>query len=578
MPEHCIITGSFSTVLEDALARDIADAKNADPLAPVVVLVGSNMLGTYLARMLARRGASHVGIRFLTLAGLAKELAASAAHSLTTEEEETAARKVLDGLDADDYFGPIKDRPGFTGAFLATCRDVTSAGLAPGAEIKKALKNFIGGSKKKVREFFRMYEEYYRLCKEHFSAPESTLREAARSAAKFAGVFGADTLHAYGFYDLNAMQKRLIDAVAAHASLKIYFPFNDTTTYDYARPLYEYFKQLGAREEKAAGGEEAGSDLAFLKNRLFNADPSGGEPPGDGTVALIDAPDEATELREVAREMLRLAREENVAFYEMAVLLRSEDVYGPLLAETLRFAGIPFYYQGGVSLMHTQCGRAVEDLLNLTGGGFSRAEVADFIATAPIDFKRTTKGLDEYARPDGWERISRAAGVTGGVDDWLECVAAYREPEINHGDIPREGINYEHGEEKIRVIQTFEYFLTQFFRRFDNLDKKQTWLALTGWLEEFIAEFFLESDEREKVLEIVRGFAGLDKLGGPPGFDGFRTAVLGALETGRVRYGEFERDGVTISTIMPARGISFRAFALPPARGRGARRQAARIR
>jgi hypothetical protein len=66
MPEHRIITGPFNTALEDSLARDVADAKAADPLAPVVVLVGSNMLGMYLARMLARRGASHAGIRFLT--------------------------------------------------------------------------------------------------------------------------------------------------------------------------------------------------------------------------------------------------------------------------------------------------------------------------------------------------------------------------------------------------------------------------------------------------------------------------------------------------------------------------------
>ncbi len=46
-----------------------------DPLAPPVVLVGSNLLGLYLRRFLVLRGLNHINIRFLTLIDFAKALA-----------------------------------------------------------------------------------------------------------------------------------------------------------------------------------------------------------------------------------------------------------------------------------------------------------------------------------------------------------------------------------------------------------------------------------------------------------------------------------------------------------------------
>ena len=71
--QKTLITGSFQPELEEALAERLRTAKSADPGAPVIVLVGSNILALHLRRALAEKTPLW-NVSFFTFAELARTL------------------------------------------------------------------------------------------------------------------------------------------------------------------------------------------------------------------------------------------------------------------------------------------------------------------------------------------------------------------------------------------------------------------------------------------------------------------------------------------------------------------------
>ena len=77
---HRLFIGPFQPELEEGFLAFLKRKKEMDPLAPLVVLVGSNLLGLYLRRFLVLRGLNYINIRFLTLIDPAKALAFEPLH------------------------------------------------------------------------------------------------------------------------------------------------------------------------------------------------------------------------------------------------------------------------------------------------------------------------------------------------------------------------------------------------------------------------------------------------------------------------------------------------------------------
>ena len=90
----------------------------------------------------------------------------------------------------------------------------------------------------------------------------------------------------------------------------------------------------------------------------------------DGAFEIFSAPGESMEAVEIARRMIKLARE-GVPFDQMAILLRSVDRYQPLIEEALRRAAIPAYFSRG-TLRPDSAGRAFLALLECANESFSR--------------------------------------------------------------------------------------------------------------------------------------------------------------------------------------------------------------
>ena len=131
--EHQIYAGPFEA-LEGRLLEKIAARQKEDPLAPVALLVGSNVLASYLKYRIAEQGRAAANLRFYTFLDLAGSLAAASPDQKKPRLPRLGPGSILDTIlrqGGPAVFKEISAYPGFRAALLDTFRDLRDAGIAP---------------------------------------------------------------------------------------------------------------------------------------------------------------------------------------------------------------------------------------------------------------------------------------------------------------------------------------------------------------------------------------------------------------------------------------------------------------
>ncbi len=274
-----------------------------------------------------------------------------------------------------------------------------------------------------------------------------------------------------------------------------------------------------------------------------------------GRVSIVDAPGEAREVREIAREILRLAREEEIPFYEMAVLLRNFEDYAPLLQETFEALGIPVYLPGGMPISRSQAGKSVLLLLDLIGSGFPRNQVMEFLTFAPIEWGRFVRGEPS---PSQWDLISREAGILAGRPEWEEKLSAWELAKKDDAEEGEEGLKSSAAE-----AESFRNFLKPFFADLENFPRRSAWRGMVDSAVALLETYFREGEDRDAVCAALRELEALDALGQEVPVRQFQEILSEALEGKTLPPGRFQGGGVCVSDLMPARGLSFRAVFIP---------------
>src|SRR4029077_12911796 len=106
---HRFFTGSFFPELEAALGREIAAFKREHgALAPLAILVPTNLLKVYLPRRLAEAFGGHANLRFQTLTDLLRSLVPPDVQSLPRFADELIiAHAIPQRVKLNSYFGPV---------------------------------------------------------------------------------------------------------------------------------------------------------------------------------------------------------------------------------------------------------------------------------------------------------------------------------------------------------------------------------------------------------------------------------------------------------------------------------------
>jgi ATP-dependent helicase/DNAse subunit B len=261
--------------------------------------------------------------------------------------------------------GPSSRYPGFADALGSAIADLETAMLDP-AEADGQL------------------ADLYRAYREELDRLELFDRELARghAAELVAGDFGAwgsAPVFAYGFEDLTGAQWRLLEALAGRAEVVVSLP------YEPLRPAFASLQRTADDLARLAGDVESlaaqewydSPALAHLEQSLFEerrTDP----PPIEGAVRFLEAAGPRASLELAGEEILALIRG-GMPADEIAVIVPTLDRVRSPLETAFGALGVPYSYEGRVSLRRTAFGTALLGLLRFAWLGGTRRDLFAYL-------------------------------------------------------------------------------------------------------------------------------------------------------------------------------------------------------
>ena len=370
------------------LAAAIERAKAGDRLAPVTVVVPTNVAGVMARRGLGRRPGI-LGVDMVTLNRLAELLAGPAlAHAkrrpVSTPLLDLTIRQVLD--EAPGIYGPVAHHPATVVALRELHQELRLAGEASREQLARS---------RRGREGVRVSNAVTRMLRRQWY-DEADLLAGATERLRTESVPGLDqlVLHLPSPYEDAA--RRFVEQLAVTRTVTIVSVYtgNEDADAEPRRLAAQFVPDVSVLDVSDTGGTVTAATPARV-------------------VSVTDADDE---VRVAVRTIVDAARGvltgEPVRLERIAVLWPSQSPYARLVEHHLTADGIAWNGPGGTELIERIAPRLLLELLGLDRRGLQRRALFEFLADLPV--------RDEEGRPlrtGEWERVSRVAGVSGD-DDW----------------------------------------------------------------------------------------------------------------------------------------------------------------
>ncbi len=612
-----VYSGRFPELEQELCAR-VAELKEADPLAPLTIVVGSAAVRRHLGDRLVRRLGGLAGVTLLTLARFAERCVAAAESGppapLTELGRERLLRRLL-GSGELSYFGPVAGRPHFARALAATFADLREALIDPDAEWTRHVDRSpaqtspasVAAAMGAARgaDLDRLYRACCRELRERGLA-DAAAAYAAATASVSQAVARTGPVLVYGLYDLNRAQEQLIAALLEVGS-------------DLFVPRPRGVEGLPAFAAAAVAG-------GYVHKRLPPPDPEAdrerihgvwrvGAPPaagassaglqlaGDGSLEIVSVPDERSEAREAARCVLT-AVAAGVGLWDCAVIVpHGEQV--ERIAVDLQAAGLPVACRlpdrspGSRVLL-----RLLDCLAPALGEPFGRRAVVDALSVAPLH------GGDGAPRQAAlWLDEARRAGVLAGLETWTECMARRRRghelrlaglqgggdpqdaaespgtgeppgaaepPGAGEGAIPGGGAGeratsggvgeigtagddderIESRKLRLAAAHSLEVAVARLTRAVDSLPQLAAWGEWATALEGVVDQLY-EPAPAAAAHDTVQCLRALDVLDERVDVGEMATVLREQLGAARIPVGSPRRDGVAVLTPLEARGLDF---------------------
>ena len=284
---------------------------------------------------------------------------------LTEAQRSLLLTRVVSGASLNGL-GPSARYPGFADALGSAVADLEAALLEP-------------------EELEGQLADLYRAYRAELDRLDLWDRELARGhAAELVGgefaAWGATPVFAYGFEDLTGAQWHLLEALAGRVDVTVSLP------YEPLRPAFASLQRTADDLARLAGDDvEAllaqswyeSPALAHLERSLFEerrTEP----PPLEGAVRFLEAAGSRAALELVGEEILGLIRGGTPA-EEIAVVVPSLDRARSPLETAFGSLGVPYAYEGRLTLRRTSLGAALLGLLRFAWLGGTRRDLFTFL-------------------------------------------------------------------------------------------------------------------------------------------------------------------------------------------------------
>ena len=533
-----------------------------------LTIVPGRLAGSFLAS-----GTGMAGARKWTLPQLASNLArpAMAERGLTPLSflgwEAVTARVAHEAARAKAlrYFDPVAALPGFARALARTLSELRLAGIRPKElAARGALPRRPAGA-----DLARLLEDYEQEIASRRLADLAAILQLAGEAAEEGT---AETRLPLLLLDvrLETRAHREFFRRLEDSSPDVLIAASPGVAESFGEPV----ENLDA--DAPSGAIEHLQRYVFDKAPLPCANRDGFE--------MFSAPGEGLELAEVARRILKLARE-GIAFDQTAILLRNPDRYQAAVEDALRRARVPAYFSRGTA-RPDPAGRAFLVLLKCAAEDLSASSFAEYLSfgqvpavekamewVGPADEmllrEEPAADVEEHfieeaperplSAPAGWEKLLVDAAVIGGRDRWARRLNGLeREFELRLEEL-EDDAERGHLERQLDRLKTLAGFALPLITRLDEFPELANW---SEWLKvlEPLARAALRSPEG--VIEVLAEFEPMGEVG-PVGVEEVAQVLSDRLRFLRREPPQRRWGRVFVGSIDEARGCEFRVVFLP---------------
>ena len=537
-PSHRLIVGPFAA-LEPAFLRKVRELKTGDPLRPVDVLVGSNLVALYLRRRTAEELGAVANLRFLTFLDLAKNVHApdGVRPPLPPLGEAILAWQALAATPDARAFGPLRDRPSLRQALVRTADDLRDAGI-PADALPRFLSEAAASPDRRtfLAALAATIVDFEKRRGRFIDATSLVIRAGTEPMPRT-----LDPLLVYGLYDLGGLRERLLSNVAA------------------SRPLVAFVPDDG--EVEPAGGLP-------VRRRLFeqilgvSAELASG--PTLPPPRIVVAPSDGSEARETVRQLLA-AVDDGIPLHRIAILVRNPERQEPALVAELELRKIPYFRPAGPGFSRSPLGRAARALVRLSAESFpvgAFRELLDLLETLGLF---PSLGLDTASSTKLGSALDDL-GFEAGRDDLSARLAAARARlarPLKPADDP-DGWFAARRDRERADLRELEAALEAVARAIPAEDAV-SWRDWSGRLRLSFRTLFDDAAGRDRLAPALDGLAALEAAEPGASVDVSAVATLfsEALDLFPERHGRFERDGVALLSVVSARGLLFDAVVVP---------------
>jgi RecB family exonuclease len=524
-----VVPSAYGRAASLTLRNAVADAKRADPLTPVTVIVPTNSVGVAARRLLASgelapvvpNGRGIVGVSFHTVYRLAEllgapRLAAEHRRPVSTAVLAAAVRHVL--ARSPGVFAPVAAHPATEEALVGAYREL--------GDLDAEQLDVLATQHLRAREVVRVVRAVRaRLAPRWYD--EHDLMDAARVAIDSGSPLLRDlgTIVCYLPQRWSGPAARVVQALEERTKVVVIAGFTGVPAADAA--VVASLARVGVKIDE---------------NHLGAIEPATGD-------TVVSASDPDDEVRAIVRELVGALRT-GVPLERMAVLYGPDEPYARLLHEHLDGAGIAHNGASVRLLADTVFGRTLLRMLSLADRPLTRDDVCALFSGAPL-----LNGRGREVPGMRWERVSRKAGVVAGVEQWHARLDAYGE---RLGESAR-------AEYERRDARDLRAFVDELARALDAHVRASSWKAWADWARR-LGQHFLGSEEQRTAWPAIERDAAtrvelaLDRLGrldtveDAPSLDVFRRSLAVELDAAHERIGRLG-DGVLVGPVSFALGV-----------------------
>ena len=535
------------------------------PLTPTLLLVPSVSAGQILLRRLAQEKRALAAISAMRPKDLAARMAEAKCHALGLMAWQSGHGALLSAKLLAAH--PELLRPGLPEAPVArvlarTLDDLRAAFIRPTAVRRLAERSASPEDKSRLLAVAKIYERYHADLEAKFFDETKLFAEAETAEAPF--LSGTTIL-------LSPDLEPRPDEFRFLKSLATRFGACRIEGGDTKRP--EAFPRLadGARIPTvpwadtvfASVARGSSEEIVQLTSALFEA--PGHKPAPDlrpSGISWVTAPGEASEVRSVARLVLKAARQ-GVPFDEMAIALPQPDVYAPILVDLFSRAKIPFKLHPSLPLATGRIARSF--LLLLASRDFDRGALLEFLTFAPVPLEDKT-GDAEPPHPSVFDQITRELKVVSGIDRFRKALEHFIKEESKASPSLSEG----HRASRVRRVKAASDLKSLVERLHHDLAFTSEKLPLDQWSTKLLTLCHdwirptsdLEQAELQLVSETLEEIAALATVSPAIRFDRVLSVVEAQFDRKRRPLEERSRVGVHVGSPEAISGGRFRFLAL----------------